>query len=292
VRHVTAPAVRTWRPGTGQRSRAGLLAVRVAGAGEPAIVLLHGLAGSGDVFGAGFDGLAGHGRLVVPDLLGFGRSMDHDRAEFGLEAQLDALQRMAEALGIASGPLALGGHSLGGLLALHWAARRPAAAVRVVTWGAPLYRDDAEAHRHVHALGTMARLFALEGPTSRRACAWMCAHRQAAAWVATLLNPHRPVPIGRQGVLHTWPAYLGGMSGVILRLAWPDAFHALEAAGVPVVLAAGARDPVPVPGRAAELAARHANVRVVRHPSADHDLPLIDPGWCARQLTPLSGGTG
>jgi pimeloyl-ACP methyl ester carboxylesterase len=283
-RHATAPAAGAWRPGAGDRRHAGPLAVRVAGDAGPIFLLLHGLAGSGEIFGAGYDALAARGRVVVPDLLGFGRSMDHDRLDFGLDAHLEALDQMAEALGLADGPWVVGGHSMGGLLGLHWAARHPARVERVVTWGMPLYRDDFEAARHIRGMGTMARLFAMETPLARRACAWMCEHRGTAAWVAIALNPGRPVTVARHGVLHTWPSYLGGMNGVILHGGWEEPLRRLDAAGVPVVLAAGARDRVPVPGRAVELAARYPMVQVARHPTADHDLPLTDPAWCVRLL--------
>ena len=45
----------------------------------------------GDIFGAGFDRLAERHRVVVPDLLGFGRSLDEARTAFSVEAHLDAL---------------------------------------------------------------------------------------------------------------------------------------------------------------------------------------------------------
>jgi len=87
------------------------------------------------------------------------------------------------------------------------------------------------------------------------------------------------------GVRHTWLSYLAAMNGVIRHAGWEGALHDLEAAGVPVLLANGARDPVPVPGRAAELADGHPNVEAVEHPTADHELPISDPAWCARALT-------
>ena len=99
-RHRRSPAVRVWTPGSSRRIHAGPLAVRVLGDAEPTTVLLHGLIGSGDVFGAGFDPLADHGGLVVPDLLGFGASMDLAREDFSLAAHLDALDAMASALGL------------------------------------------------------------------------------------------------------------------------------------------------------------------------------------------------
>lgn len=47
-----------------------------------------------------------------------------------------------------------------------------------------------------------------------------------------------------------------------------------------VTLAAGDGDPVPVPGRAAELARSWPNIQILLHPHSDHGLPLADPQWC------------
>lgn len=46
-------------------------------------------------------------------------------------------------------------------------------------------------------------------------------------------------------------------------------------------MAEGRRDPVPVPGRAAEFAATTPSVRHLTHPDAAHLLPLSEGEWCA-----------
>ncbi|MGI8513418.1 MAG: alpha/beta fold hydrolase [Solirubrobacteraceae bacterium] len=246
-------------------------------------MLLHGLTASGDTFGARYDRLAMQGQLLIPDLLGFGRSMDERRSDFSLEAHLDALDRMIESSAPGESKITVAGHSLGGLLALHWAARR-SDVVRVVCFSAPLYHSSSEADARIRGMGWMERLFALEGPLAKAACAWMCRHRGTAQWVTVALEPRWPVPIARMGVRHTWLSYLGAMNGVIRHGGWESALQDLEAAGVPVLLANGARDPVPVPGRAAGLALRHGNLEAVEHPTADHDLPISHPVWCVRAL--------
>lgn len=284
IPHRRSPLVRAWRRGAGEHRRTGELSVRTAGAGEDAFVLLHGLTASGDTFGAGYDQLAAHGRALIPDLLGFGRSMDERRSDFSLEAHLDALDQMIGSLEVEESKLTVVGHSLGGLLALHWASRR-SDVVRVVCFCAPLYRSSAEADVRIRGIGWMEHLLALEGPVAKATCAWMCRHRSTAQWVSVALEPRWPVPIARMGVRHTWPSYLAAMNGVIRHAGWEGALHDLEAAGVPVLLANGARDPVPVPGRAAELASRHPNIEAIEHPTADHELPISHAVWCMRALT-------
>jgi pimeloyl-ACP methyl ester carboxylesterase len=86
--------VRAWRPGAGSRRQAGPLTVRTTGTGDRVVVLLDGLPASGDTFGAGFDPLVQHGQLVIPDLLGLGRSQDTERSDFSLQEHLAALDAM------------------------------------------------------------------------------------------------------------------------------------------------------------------------------------------------------
>ncbi len=277
--HRRSPMVRAWARGGGRRQTAGLLSVRTAGAGEPVFILLHGMTASGDIFGSGWDVLAREGRVVIPDLLGFGRSLDETAGDFSLDAHLAALDRMLAELEAEDAPLTLVGHSLGALLALHWAARRTQVE-KVVALCAPLYASAAEADERIRGMGWLERLFALEGPAATTMCAWMCRHRSAAAWLMVVLEPQWPVTIARYGVRHTWSSYLGAMNGVIRRGGWEAALQRLEVRGVPVLLTEGARDPVPVPGRSAGLANAHSNVRVFTHPSADHELPITDPAWC------------
>ncbi len=250
-------------------------------------MLCHGLTGSGDGFGGGFDVLASACRLIVPDLLGFGGSMDLDRSDFSLEAHLRALDEMLAALGLDDAPLTVVGHSMGAVLALHWASSRPTTR-RVVSFCGPLYTSHEEAARHIRRMGLLERFYALETPLAERTCALMCEYRVLAQWVAVAVSPEWPVRLARQGVLHTWTSYLGGMNGVIQRAGWLQALEALEAAQVPVVLADGAHDAVPVTERNLRLAERFRCVEAIQHPEAGHDLPVAYPDWCIRIIDPAA----
>lgn len=251
------------------------------GDGDTTTVLLHGLAASGDSFGGAWDRTAENSRLIVPDLLGFGRSMDTARTDFSLEAHLGALDNMVSDAGAADTPLVVVGHSMGAVLALHWAARRRNTR-KAVAFCPPLYTSHDEAAAHIAKMGPLERLFAFETPLARHTCALMCRFRGTAQWVSVAVSPQWPVAMARQGVLHTWPSYLGGMNGIIQQSGWDDALAALDDRGVPVVLADGARDPILVLGRHDELARRFASVQHVEHPVAGHDLPIAYPDWSMR----------
>lgn len=283
-RHFSASAVRHWHRSTAPTIMAGRLRTRVVGTGAPATVLLHGILACGDYYGASYDMLADGRRLVVPDLLGFGDSyLSASPTGCALDAHLDALDEMATALKL-TGPLTIAGHSMGAVLALHWAARRGAQVQKVIAMSAPLYLTPTEGRSHVRGLGPLEAMMAFDTPVARASCAWMCRHRTTASWVAVAFKPHLPVPLARRGVLHTWPAYLATMEHVVLHSKWQATLATLSSAGVPVLFAAGDRDPVPVAGRTAQLAEQYPTVTSALHPTADHDLPLVEPAWCVRLL--------
>lgn len=79
--------------------------------GKPNLLMIHGLGESGLCFNEAFDLLDMN--LIVPDLLGFGRSTcDIEGVDYSCEAQAKALWELVDALGIES--FGVVGHSIGG----------------------------------------------------------------------------------------------------------------------------------------------------------------------------------
>jgi pimeloyl-ACP methyl ester carboxylesterase len=263
------------------------MTVRTAGNGDTAIVLLHGLPASGDTFGAAFDALAHHGQLVVPDLLGFGRSQDQKRDVFSFDAHLDALDAMAAELHLDSRRLVVAGHSMGGLLAWHWAARRATQIDAVVTWCTPLFRSRGEARRRLNDKAPGLAWIGLPGAVSRTICTQLCTRRPwLTQWLYVLAYPRVPVPLGRQLTQHTWASYAPTMTEIVLDdQRWRQSLHTLAQVGVPVVHASGARDVLAPPGVVYELGEDAQALSTVVHPTAGHLLPLEHPEWCVELLT-------
>jgi pimeloyl-ACP methyl ester carboxylesterase len=278
-RHQHSAAVTAWAPGHGTSLRAGPLHVRILGTGEPVVLLLHGMVGAGNSYGAAYDALAARATVVVPDLLGFGRSMDND-GPTDAPAHIAALDAAMAELGLQHRPTVVAGHSMGGALAVRWAAAQIERVRAVVTFGAPLYRNRGEADAHITGMGRMQALLAGDGPLPRAACAWMCRHRTAASWIAVAYRPDLPVPVARFGVQHTWDTYTGALNGLVRDTGWYDSLTVLTQASVPVPLTAGAADTVPVPGRAEDLASSHPNITSLTVDDAGHDLPFTHPHWC------------
>jgi len=94
------------------------LAVEDHGSGPP-LVLLHGFPLAMAIWDPIRPGLAEVARVVTPDLRGFGAS-DKPTGDYSMEALAEDVVRLADALGLER--FLLGGHSMGGYVALRVAA--------------------------------------------------------------------------------------------------------------------------------------------------------------------------
>jgi pimeloyl-ACP methyl ester carboxylesterase len=92
------------------------------GQGEP-LMLLHGFGANKDNFVRAARFLTPHYRVIVPDHIGFGESAHPPEADYAPPAQAERLRALAHALGI--NRLHLGGSSMGGHIALTYAALHP-----------------------------------------------------------------------------------------------------------------------------------------------------------------------
>ncbi|MEO7555642.1 MAG: alpha/beta hydrolase [Acidimicrobiales bacterium] len=269
----------SWTPGTGTLHD-GALHARTLGTGPAGVVLLHGLGGSNAYWGAAYDTLARTGRLVVPDLLGFGDS-PRPASGYTVDDHLRAITILLDELGV-TGPVVVGAHSLGGLLALALAERRPDLIAGVVAFCPPLYPDERTARERIARLGWLEGQLATDGPWAETVCRWMCAHRSAAATLASLVRPGLPSAIRRAGVQHTWASCSQTFRHV---LAAAEGGHWLANVRVPVELIAGSDDFVTDLGYLRQLAENLPHVTLTVRDGAHHDLPLTDPGGAVRALT-------
>lgn len=278
--HALSQEARLWRPGTGKRTQVAGLGVRMHGSGETVVVLLSGLASSERFWGETYDVLGQHAHVVAIDPIGFGASIRHPALQEIVDAtvHVDAVLAVLRALDLHTQPVVFVGHSMGASLALRAGARHEPTR-EVVAFDAPLYRSAEEANDRIRHMGWFEALLS-QGPMAERVCHWMCDNRTVARGVAVAISPRLPVAIARDSVEHTWPGYIAGFDSLVRDPGWSDALVDLAARNVPVRLVDGDKDPVPVRGRADELAERFANISTARRPGG-HRLPLSDPVGCA-----------
>lgn len=272
----------TWAP-PAPSSGTAALAYRVEGSGHPATVVLHGLFASGRYWGAAYDALARESALLVPDLAGFGRSVEVTDG-FGPEVHADLVARTIVEVGVAGQPLVIGAHSLGCLVAIEVARRHPELVAGIVAFSPPLYADGAAARRWLKGANPLLRLFVASPWLSEAVCSWVCEHRDVAGRVGRLIRPELPAPLAEDRVKHTYRSYSQTLAKVIVSA---GAAASIEDVAVPIHLVAGAGDDLLDRHFLRRLAERHPHVSLEVWPDAGHELPLTHPGACVAEIERL-----
>ncbi len=114
------------------------------GSGE-VLVLLHGIESSASYWQHFVPSLAEHRRVIVIDLLGFGRSPRPNNIAYSLDDQVAWLRRTLRSLGVTK--LALAGHSLGSLVALAYTAAYPKDVLSLTLFSPVLLPDNTESKK-------------------------------------------------------------------------------------------------------------------------------------------------
>lgn len=257
--------------------RNGALHVRTLGTGRP-VVLLHGLLGSGRFWGGTFDALAQCHQLIVPDLLGFGRSPRPEHSRYDPPAHAASVATALDEA-CADGPATLVAHSLGVIVALALAGERPDLVRSVIGFGPPLYPDASSAEGHVAALGGLAKLLALDTSLAARVCAWTCDHRRLAATISGLVRPALPPAVAADSVEHSWASYSRSMRHTLIE---GQSVDRVSDSLCPVLLVAGNDDPV-VDRAYLETLSKRTNVTLLTW-QGGHDLPLRQPLRCVELI--------
>lgn len=109
-----------------------------AGEGEP-VFLLHGWPTSALLWRRVMPAIARHRRVIAVDLPGFGQSSKPLDREYTFDFFADALDGVAEALGVQRFGLAV--HDAGGPIGLYWASRRPGDLERLAVLNTLIYPE-------------------------------------------------------------------------------------------------------------------------------------------------------
>lgn len=250
-------------------------------------VLVHGLDGSAaNWFDVG-PSLAAEGRVVAPDLPGFGRTPLAGRRPT-MASCADVVAATIRTLGLDT-PVSLMGNSMGAPVAL-WTAVRHPGLVRDLTMVAPAVPRTADRAVEWGFLATFVLPFAVPGlmkvePARRHAkeptravrdlldLCYTPGSRESDAAFAEMVD----VAARRDRDDHVDGWYLAARS-LFAQLARPRRFHAMAArVSCPVHVVAGARDPIIPTSSIDAAAARHPDWRITFLPGTGHVPQLESP---------------
>ena len=229
---------------------------------RPTVLLLHGGPGSYDhsYLKPDFSRLAEVAQVVYLDLPGHGRSEHGDAAAWSFESCADGVRDFCEAVGLER-PVVYG-HSLGGMVAMVFAARHPEAPAALVLASAPGRFDVARLVEELRVRGgdqaasTAARVYGGGDPVT--------AEEWSRCWA--LFGPH--VVEGEEKARVVVNVDLNAHALPLLGAF--DALGKVGAIACPTLVFAGELDPVVPPDAARALAAAIPGARLEVLPGAGH----------------------
>lgn len=223
---------------------------------SPCIVFLHGLAGSTASWGEPFRQIANSHRVLLVDILGFGRS-PKPMVDYTLQDHVAALNTTLLTHHIDS--VYVVGHSMGALLALAFAALQPTRVQGLTLLAMPWYASEAEARTKIAEQSLFNRWLALETPLARVACSAMCHLRPWLMPLMPRLVRDVPAEVARDVLRHNWLSYSRSLKHLIIELRPAEL---LPLVNVPLLFIQGLKDQTAPPAPVASGIEGHTNARL------------------------------
>lgn len=256
---------------------------RQLGTSGPLLVFLPGLGGTTRYWESRVAPLAGGHRLLLVDLLGFGRSPKPWR-RYTVERHVAALRQVLAG----RGPLTLVGHSFGAVAALAYAARHPADISGLVLIGLPCFGSRGRALAYYRRQGFPDRWVMTNLVLAAITCV---VTRRILGHLLPRLLKDLPREVAEDLVLHTWLSSTSTMwEGIYGHDSGDDA--ARLPAGLAVLAIHGDRDATaPLEGVRSLVAGRRGfELHVLG--GCDHHPMLRDPATCRALIEAYVGRTG
>jgi pimeloyl-ACP methyl ester carboxylesterase len=245
------------------------------GTGERTLAFLPGHGLTTRYFASRVAPLAARHRVVLVDLLGFGRS-PKPWTRYTADRHVAELRRVLAPLG----PLTLVGHSLGARLAVTYAARYPDQVRCLVLLSLPYFGGAREAYRHFAHGELPGRWVSTRRPLTAVACVLI---RRVLYPFLPRLEPDLPREVVEDVRLHHWRSDVSTLRECLFGYDLPADVARLAPALAVLCLHGSDDRSAPIEG-VRRFAARHPNTTVRVLEGADHHPLLRDPARCVEEI--------
>ena len=242
----------------------------------PPLLLLHGLGGGLVTWEPLVQTLDTNRRTIVPDLLGFGRS-PHPRIKYSVEDHLEGLEALLDDLHLVGTRAHLVGFSLGAILALELAARRPETFGGVTLVGLPYFDDAQQARAHIARFGLLGRLGLALGEQRGASVLGEIIRLMRPLLLSTLphLSGRLPANAVREALRHDFVAFSRSLRNVLVTHRPDEAIAGLSQRKVLVVH--GERDRAAPINNVRQLVSGLPRWELMVVPDVGHNVPVQNP---------------
>jgi pimeloyl-ACP methyl ester carboxylesterase len=245
--------------------------------GSEAALFIPGFVGSHEVWDEHFLSLSDEYRLILIDVLGFGRSPKPDLA-YTVEDHLTAISNTLRELNV--GRLHIVGYSMGSLMAVAYAYHYPESVISLVLLATPWFENESQARETISNHSLFNRMLALDTPLAHFACSLMCHLRPLLMPLMPLLVREVPAVVAKEGLRHTWTSYSRTLRNVIFR---SETRRWMQSIRQPVLMLHGEHDrTAPIENVRKGIAAL-PQIRLIEY-DADHSLIFAHSAALASEI--------
>ncbi len=257
------------------------LYVEVRGEAAETLVFIAGLGGTTRYWASRLQSIEGRYRVVLVDLLGFGRS-PKPWMQYTVNRQVAALHDAVRSFA----PFTLVGHSLGALIAVAYAAEHPDNVKNIVPIGMPYFGSEAAAYRYMRS-GSVKWGFVY---TSIALTMITCVlTRRVFGWLLPYIVRSVPREVAEDLVKHTWRSSTSSLWDVVYRYDITVDLERLPARIRPLFIH-GDEDIMAPVNAIKQLVSEHRTWRLVTQPGVDHHPFLRQPIRCLALIEAILSG--
>ncbi|MBI2033350.1 MAG: alpha/beta hydrolase [Candidatus Levybacteria bacterium] len=259
-----------------------ILFAEIEGEGKETIVFLPGILSSIRFWEPVKTLLKKNYTTVVFDLLGFGQSPKPDDCSYTLDEHASALFSSVKKYKLST-PVILVGHSMGALIALHFAAKHPTLVKKLVLVSPPIYPTKQLANRFIQSNSFWGMTTKVPIIT-QISCYILCRYTKpfTRLWLP-LFHPKAPKALIQDSLNHTWHSVSKSLIN-ILQNQGEQAEKDIKELKIPLRIVYGLDD-TRMDIDSLEKLIRDYAISVTAIPHAGHTLPFTHPEIIASTLT-------
>ncbi len=219
------------------------LHLATAGVENEPVLFLHGFVSSGKLFQNRCQPLAARHTLLFPDLLGFGDSPRPADSPYDPAAHALALQHTLTELApdLLAEKLTLVTHSMGGLIALEYAARFPQKVRKLIMFNLPAYWSAQEARQKLTGNNGWASLILRHPVLAQTACNCLC-RTGLLGHILPIAQRNLPRDVAADMPKHSWTSLSRTLHNTFLNFKIASRLEKVREVGIPVSLFHGQYD--------------------------------------------------